>query len=79
MKIKRSSLIMASMVVLLLFAGWFAYRTFNADQTAPVETGFRDWFWQVRRFDLLAQVVLIFAGTLGIAALLPMEDHEQDG
>jgi hypothetical protein len=79
MKNKRSSLIIACLVVLLLLAGWFAYRTLNTEQTAPVETGFRDWFWQVRRFDLLAQVVLIFAGTLGIAALLPMEDYEQDG
>ncbi|HET59512.1 MAG TPA: hypothetical protein ENN32_04005 [Chloroflexi bacterium] len=79
MKIKRSSVIIACLVVLLLFAGWLAYSTLNNELTPPVETGFRDWFWQVRRFDLLAQVVLIFAGTLGIAALLPMEDYEQDG
>ena len=37
----------------------------------PVEGSFRQWFWESRSLDLLAQVGLIFAGALGIAALLP--------
>ena len=32
---------------------------------------FRQWFWESRRLDLVAQVGLIFAGALGIATLLP--------
>jgi hypothetical protein len=32
---------------------------------------FRDWLWERRGLDLLIQVALIFAGTLGVAAILP--------
>ena len=38
---------------------------------AGAEGSFRQWFWESRRLDLVAQVGLIFAGALGIAALLP--------
>ena len=34
---------------------------------------FRQWFWESRSLDLLVQVGLIFAGALGIAALLPRD------
>jgi hypothetical protein len=39
---------------------------------------FREWFWQSRVLDLVAQVGLIFAGALGIAALLPREKESDD-
>ncbi len=32
---------------------------------------FRDWLWQHHGLELLAQVALVFAGTLGVAAILP--------
>jgi hypothetical protein len=44
---------------------------------APAEDGaFRRWFWESRSLDLIAQVGLIFAGALGIAALLPRDREE---
>jgi hypothetical protein len=39
---------------------------------------FREWFWESRALDLVAQVGLIFAGALGIAALLPREEEADD-
>lgn len=39
---------------------------------------FREWFWESRALDLVAQVGLIFAGALGIAALLPQEEEADD-
>ena len=36
-------------------------------------TLFRQRFWESRNLDLAVQVGLIFAGALGIAALLPMD------
>ena len=43
----------------------------EADGTFTAEGSFRQWFWESRGLDLVAQVGLIFAGALGIAALLP--------
>lgn len=43
------------------------------------ETGldFRTWFWTHRSLDLAAQVGLIFAGALGVAAVLPRQKEEE--
>ncbi len=35
------------------------------------DAGFRTWFWERRTLDLLVQIGLIFAGALGVAAILP--------
>lgn len=43
---------------------------------SEAEGSFRHWFWESRSFDLAAQVGLIFAGALGIAALLPRGKEE---
>jgi len=43
----------------------------EADGTSAAEGSFRQWFWESRRLDLVVQVGLIFAGALGITALLP--------
>jgi hypothetical protein len=43
----------------------------EANGTSAAEGSFRQWFWESRGLDLVAQVGLIFAGALGIAALLP--------
>ena len=39
---------------------------------------FRQWFWESRTLDLAVQVGLVFAGSLGVAALLP-GSKEEDG
>ncbi len=78
--IKRRGLFL-TLVILLLIAGLFAFRLLNpnhADTAAPAEDepDFRQWFWHIRAPDLIVQVILIFAGTLGIAAVLPLEDED---
>lgn len=65
------------LVAAMLIAGLLIGRAMEPD--APRETpkdtneaaDFRGWFWERRTFDLLAQVGLIFAGALGVAAILP--------
>ena len=43
----------------------------EANGSSAAEGSFRQWFWESRGLDLVAQVGLIFAGALGIATLLP--------
>jgi len=74
--VSREYAIWAGTAVLLLTVGllvgsWFLTPPDNAD----VES-FRQWFWENRSLDLLVQVGLIFAGALGIAALLPRGKEE---
>jgi hypothetical protein len=68
--------------VLLMVAGLLIGRQFLRD-TGKVEVddpnrSFREWFWESRALDLVAQVGLIFAGALGIAALLPREKEADE-
>ena len=70
-------------VVVLLIAGLLIGQQFLAplddpeparpEQSRRVEGSFRQWFWESRSLDLVAQVGLIFVGALGIAALLPRD------
>ena len=67
---------------LSLVAGLLIGRQFLLD-TGEVQAGepdrsFREWFWESRALDLIAQAGLIFAGALGIAALLPREKEVDD-
>ena len=39
------------------------------------DRAFREWFWNRRNLDLITQVGLIFAGALGVAAILPGQDE----
>ncbi len=71
------------LVALLLAAGLFIGRglrpeVIQSDADADV-TAFRGWFWEHQTFDLLAQICLIFAGALGVAAVLPPRDLPQTG
>jgi hypothetical protein len=50
----------------------------EANGTSAAEGSFRQWFWESRGLDLVAQVGLIFAGALGIAALLPQGADDAD-
>lgn len=61
---------LATVVALLL--GWFALPLVPRDVTAAAPP-FAQVFWEVRGLDALVQVVLIFAGVLGILGLLTEE------
>jgi len=73
---------LALITALLLAAGLLVGRQFLLD-TGEVpadepDRSFREWFWESRALDLIAQAGLIFAGALGIAALLPREKEVDD-
>ena len=77
MKLKNLFRILA--MVALLAAGWLLFRTLNAPvTTVQAEDSFRVWLWENRGLDLVVQMILVFAGTLGIAAILPGEEDEDD-
>ncbi len=89
MKFERNSIgfppLWIGTILVLLLGGLLIGRTLAPvpdDEAPPLETPpFRAWFWERRTFDLLAQVGLIFAGALGVAAVLPQrqEHFEEDG
>jgi hypothetical protein len=60
-------------VALLLIAGLLIGWQFLDPSEDAGAGSFRQWFWESRSLDLLVQVGLIFAGALGIAALLPRD------
>jgi hypothetical protein len=66
-------------VAVVLLVGLLIGRRFLLD-TGEAQAGgkrsFREWFWESRALDLAVQVGLIFAGALGIAALLPREKED---
>jgi len=62
--------------VIAVTAGVFVGRWLlaDADATAVAEgpaTDFRGWFWEHRALDLVTQAALVFAGALGVSAILP--------
>ncbi len=64
-------------VFLLLLSGWVFFQVVNPGVTVDLgDQGFRSWFWEYRALDLVVQVVLVFGGAMGIAALLPGEDDD---
>ncbi|MFN2166617.1 MAG: hypothetical protein ACK2U9_10210 [Anaerolineae bacterium] len=73
---------LALVTALLLAAGLLIGRQFLLD-TGEVpadepDRSFREWLWESRALDLVVQAGLIFAGALGIAALLPREKEADD-
>jgi hypothetical protein len=69
-------------LVVVLLTGLLIGRQFllytSEAQGDKLDRPFREWFWESRALDLVAQVGLIFAGALGIAALLPREKEIDD-
>ncbi len=64
-------------VIVLLTLGWILFRVLNTPEAIPAgEEDFRAWFWDRRGLDLVVQVLLVFVGALGIAAILPEEDED---
>jgi hypothetical protein len=66
----------AAFAVLLVIVGLLIGQRFSPAVGDLGSSQFRLWFWEHRGLDLVAQVGLIFAGALGIAALLPRGDEE---
>jgi len=73
----KQKLILISIILVFLLIGLVLFHVFNDSQPDQFgETGFREWFWEYRGLDLVVQVILVFAGTLGIAAILPVEEED---
>jgi len=66
-----SWLLVAASVVLLT---WMTLPTFLSAPVSGPQVGFAEVLWQDRWLDLLLQIVLIFAGVLGVIGLLADED-----
>ena len=74
---KKTILVAIIAVIFLLTMGWLFFDLLNGNQPLLTEeNGFRAWFWEKRGLDLIVQVILVFAGALGIAAILPVEDED---
>lgn len=61
-------------VLLILAGGLLMGRWLGATPEYVMIEGaesFRTWYWSQRSIDLAVQVGLIFAGALGVAAVLP--------
>ena len=73
--------VIAILLITGLLIGWYFNATPRAlPEDAPSATSsnaFRAWFWEHRSLDLLVQVMLIFVGALGVAAVLPKHDETQ--
>ena len=73
----RERILWIAVAVGLLLTGMFLGQTFQgAPQDIP-PSSFRHWFWEGRSLDLIVQVGLIFAGALGISALLPRSGEDE--
>lgn len=72
---KRSTNILIITVIFLLIMGWVLFMLINPEEMklAP-GSDLQIWYWERRGLDLIVQVLLVFAGALGIAAILPMEE-----
>ena len=74
---RREHVVWLIIVVALVTGGLLLGRWLVAEVPAgelsrqPKDAAFREWFWERRNLDLLTQVGLIFAGALGVAAILP--------
>jgi len=73
----RIVLLAALLIASLVMGRQYLLRTAGAEPIHSAVT-FREWFWESRALDLVAQVGLIFAGALGVAALLPRRREQDD-
>ena len=74
---KHEYVVWLIIVLVLVAAGVFLGRWLVAEVPAeelnqqPEDATFREWFWERRSLDLVTQAGLVFAGALGVAAILP--------
>lgn len=74
---KRTVAPLAIFVLVFLFLGLVLFRIMNPDVVREVPEGdFRSWLWQFKSLDLIVQVTLVFAGALGISAILPGDEND---
>jgi hypothetical protein len=69
--VNRERIAWIIIVALVLIAGFLISQRFLPAIDNSDAGSFRQWLWDRRGLDLFAQVCLVFAGALGIAALLP--------
>lgn len=80
---KRNRVTWLLLLALVLLGGWYLGRGIlheaggGKPESADTPLDFRTWFWTQRSFDLAVQVGLIFAGALGVAAVLPRQQEEE--
>lgn len=58
------------LILVGILVGGLLWARGHVAETGPPDT-FRTWLWTHRTLDLLVQVGLIFAGALGVRAILP--------
>jgi hypothetical protein len=68
--------LMAGIAFLLALGSLVAWLLPRVGQ--PVGLGLGETLWRARRADLAIQLGLVFVGALGIRALLPPEDEEDE-
>ena len=74
---KREYVAWLIIVLILVTAGVLLGRWLVAEIPAgeldpqQKDAAFRQWFWERRTLDLVTQASLMFAGALGVAAILP--------
>ena len=64
-------------ILILLLVGWGAFHLLNPGPVEAKPSAFKEWMWEYRSLDILVQMVLVFAGALGIAAILPIENEDE--
>lgn len=76
---RRSTRIMFILLIIVIISGWVLFTLLNKDvKSTDTLASFQAWFWDKRGLDLIVQVMLVFSGALGIAAILPIEDEENE-
>lgn len=74
MKDKLTSLAGILVIISLMTIGWILFTQINNVQYQIRTDLFRVWFWDQRVLDIIVQITLMFAGALGISAILPSEE-----
>jgi len=64
------------LILAVILIGGVLWGRGHVAETGPPDT-FRTWLWTHRTLDLLVQVGLIFAGALGVRAILPGDREEE--
>ncbi len=66
------------LLILLAAIGLMVGRWLWDPASLSSPASFRVWWWETRELDIGVQVGLVFAGALGIAALMPPETEEPE-
>jgi hypothetical protein len=74
---KRQLASFVFIILVFLFLGLVLFKLLNQDVARELPGGgFRAWFWDYKALDLIIQVTLVFAGALGISAILPGSEND---